>query len=46
MALGMSRILNAKSVGITEELVSSSQRLQCNVNWKTKASASLNILSS
>lgn len=39
MALGMSRILNAKSVDITEELVSSSQKLltmQCQLEDKGK----------
>lgn len=39
MALGTSRILNAKSVDITEELVSSSQKLltmQCQLEDKGK----------
>lgn len=39
MALGMSRILNAKSMDITEELVSSSQKLltmQCQLEDKGK----------
>lgn len=39
MALGMNRILNVKSVDITEELVSSSQKLltmQCQLEDKGK----------